>query len=178
VLGILIEFLRDLAVLAAASGLAWWTWNAYRTRNSRNDETARLQIGAERRNTDLMLLAQRLEQQIASASLSLDEITASAKAIEARWDEKARVHALLQSTDDPFLSFAEIEEMLSAPSSSGPDQGASDAPPLSGIRLRRILMELVGAGVIAQLDKDRYFIASDFEAADPADSGEAVSEPG
>lgn len=179
-LGILIEFLRDLAVLAAASGLAWWTWQEYQTRNSRNDEAARAQIAADRRGTDMLLLAQRLEQQMASVTQRLDEIVSSAKGTVALWNDKVRIHALLHGTSDPFLSFSEIEEMLSAPHTSEAVQVPSNAAdqPLSGVRLRRLLIELVGAGVIAQLDKDRYFIATDFEAADPADSSETVSEPG
>ena len=45
-------------------------------------------------------------------------------------------------------------------------EAGETAEPLAGDHLRRLLIDLVSDGVVAQLDRDRYFIASDFEASD------------
>lgn len=174
----LFEFLRDLAVLAAASGVAWWTWREYATHASLQDDAAKVQIAAERREADLMILAQRLEQQVGSVAEHVSALAAASQETDACWAAKVRVHALLQSTDDPFLSFSEIESALAEePAAAG--RGDGDTLP-SGDRLRRVLIDLVGDGVVAQLDRDRYFIATDFEAGETsgaiADQGE--QQPG
>lgn len=175
VLGILIEFLRDIAVLAAATGVAWWTWREYATRSFRLDETAKAQLAADRRGADLMQLAGRLEQQVSTIAQRVDDLANAQRATDALWQDKISVHALLQSTADPFLSFTEIEQALSATGS--PDTQEEATTPISGNRLRRILIELVGDGVIAQLDKDRYFIASDFEANEAGTADDVETEP-
>lgn len=175
-LGLLIEFLRDIAVLAAASGVAWWTLREFATRSLRQDEAARAQLAADRRGADLMQLAGHLEQRLSSISRHVDDLATAERAADARWHGKIRVHALLQSTADPFLSFAEIHQALST--SASPDDLAETEPTtITGENLRRILIELVGDGVIAQLDKDRYFIASDFEAADADNAAGGEPEP-
>lgn len=175
----LIEFLRDVAVLAAATGVAWWAWREYAAGSARMDEAAKAQIASDRRATDLLQIAQRLEQQMSSIGRHMSELAVAEEATRTRWNDKLRVHQLLQSTTDPFLSFAEIEQALSGVAASQPEQDVTEGSPPSGDRLRRAIIELVGDGVIAQLDKDRYFIASDFEAneADAADTSESSGSP-
>jgi len=182
VLGILIELLRDLAVLAAAFGVAWWTWREYTTRGQHLDEAAHAQLASERRGADMLLLAQRIEMQMGAIIGQVSGIAAAAHEADARWSAKIRVHALLQSTQDPFLSFSEIEAALAPPASVEADVAATTkeaggGPPLSGDGLRRVLIELVGDGVIAQLDRDRYFIATDFEASEPSRSDDETAAP-
>jgi hypothetical protein len=179
-LGYLIEFLRDLALLAAASGVAWWCWDQWRDRAARRDEAARLQLAAERQAADLKMWIDRLDARTAGMADRLEEIAAQGRAAEARAAGKLRVHRLLQATSDPFLSFTEIERAMGqlgdfagALTGDGPTP-ESAAEPLAADALRRVLIELVSDGVVAQLDRDRYFIASDYEAGDddePSDTG-------
>lgn len=164
-LGSLFDFLRDLAILAAALGVATWAWDWHAGRTERRDEAARNALAEERWRTDMRQWAERLERR-------LDAITSPHAAAEARIKAKVAVHKLLQSTSDPYLSFAEIESELARAAfveravAAGDTEVAAasgEQDSLKGDELRRVLMELVGDRVIAQLDRDRYFIASDFE---------------
>ncbi len=186
-----LEIVRDLAVLAAAAGVAWWCWDLYRTSTGRADEAARLSLTAERQSADLRRWAQTLDERTAAISAELTQLEQIARlaqsahvaqaalvaeaAAEAAREEDARmaakvwVHRLLQATTDPFLSFVEIERALgnvgrlAGQLATSEHHAAVDGPPLAGDRLRRVLIELVSDGVVAQLDRDRYFIASDYE---------------
>ena len=179
-LAALFDFLRDFAVLAAASGIAWWTWDHYRSRLARHDEAARTATAAEREAADRRQSADRLDQRLAGIAARLDEIAAGSCAAEARAATKLLVHRLLHATSDPFLTFVEIERALgkvgrlagALPDSSNEKAGEepADADALLAVDgLRRVLIEMVGDSVIAQLNRDRYFIASDYETGDGDD---------
>ena len=164
----LVDLLRDLAIIAAALGVVWWTWNHYSSDTVRRDDTARLQLTAERQAADLRQWIARLDERTAGMAAHLEDIATARRLAEQRSLAQLRVHRLLQATTDPFLTFAEIERALGH---VGRFAGAlsDDAEPpdkLEGDPLRRVLIEMVGNGVITQLDRDRYFIASDFETGD------------
>ena len=174
-LGSLFDFLRDLAILAAAVGVAKWAWDWYTGSTERRDEAARTALAEERWRTDMRQWAERLEKRI-------DALAAPDAEAEARNKAKIAVHKVLQSTTDPYLSFAEIESALARAAfvervvAAGDTEVAAavgEPDSIKGDALRRVLIELVGGGVIAQLDRDRYFIASDFET---GEGGEA--QPG
>lgn len=199
-LAAVLEFVRDIAVLAAAAGVAWWCWDQYRTAAGRGDEAARLSLTAERQSADLRRWAQTLDERTAAISAELTQLgqiarlaqsahvaqaalLAEAAAAAAREEDtqvaaKVRVHRLLQATTDPFLTFVEIERALGSvgPLAARPATGEHDAPEegpsLAGDRLRRVLIDLVADGVVAQLDRDRYFIASDYETGGGDENGD------
>lgn len=171
-LGYLIEFLRDIALLVAASGVAWWCWDQWRDGGTRRDEAARLHLVAERQAADLKMWIDRLDARMSGMADRLDEVASHGRAAEARAAGKLRVHRLLQATTEPFLTFSEIERAMGplghfagALTGDGPTPEAA-AEPLAGDALRRVLIDLVSDGVVSQLDRDRYFIASDYEAGD------------
>ena len=170
-LAVLIDFLRDVAILAAATGVAWWAWDHYCNAPARRDDAARLQLAAERRTADLKQWAERLDERTAGMAMHLEEMVAARRATEQRTAAQVRVHRLLQATTDPFLTFAEIERALGNVGRFAGALADDGEPPdkLEGDGLRRVLIELVGNGVITQLDRDRYFIASDFETGDEGD---------
>ncbi len=218
-LAALVEFVRDLAVLAAAAGVAWWCWYQYRTSAERENAAARLSLTAERQSLEMKQLAGKIDErteamaahlaqlgqiaqlaqsthaaQAAQAALLAETRTttarddsarsaADAREEDARMAAKVRVHRLLQSTTDPFLTFVEIERALGntdrrigqppAGDSDLPDEGPPVAVDwVAGDRLRRVLIELVSDGVVARLDRDRYFIASDYEIDHEGGTGE------
>ena len=168
----LLDLLRDRLVMAAAAGIAWWGWENYRDRQGRHDDAARTLLIAERQAADLELWTGLIDRRTAAMAGRLDEIAAAGRLAETRAAAKVRVHRLLQSTTDPFLTFAEIERALGQVGRLAgvlPDtatEAGETAEPLAGDHLRRLLIDLVSDGVVAQLDRDRYFIASDFEASD------------
>ena len=163
----LFDFIRDLAILAAAVGIARWAWDWHTSRTERRNDAAMTALADDRWRTDARRWAGRIENQ-------LDELAGRQRDSEALTKAKVAIHKLLQSTIDPYLSFAEIEAALSRARSPEPAMSAAGETPvavavadtsnLAGDALRRVLIEMVGDGVIAQLDRDRYFIASDFEA--------------
>jgi hypothetical protein len=168
----LVLLARDLAVLAAAALAAKWIWDNSQAAPLRRDEEARDRLQAERLSTDLGQRAARIEALMVDISTRLDEVLGREREAEQRAADKLRIHRLLHATSDPFLSFAEVEAALarepaaSASSAGDPDQVGNTADAISGDRLRRALMELVGDGVVAQLDGDRYFVSTDFETGD------------
>ena len=203
----LFDFLRDVALLAAAAGIAWWCWDQYRSHVTRHDEAARAALTAERQAVDLRTALMHLDERTADIAAEVaagrEELAAERADRAALMAAKVRVHRLLQSTEDPFLTFAEIERALAGAgrfaivpddkdvsrdvSRDASSEASTGAPvaviaseaatqrvvtassALAGDALRRVLIELVGDGVIAQLDRDRYFIASDFETGDDED---------
>lgn len=199
-LAAVLEFVRDLAVLAAAAGVAWWCWDQYRTAAGRGDEAARLSLTAERQSADLRRWAETLDERtaaisaeltqlgqiarlaqsahVAQAALMADAAAAAARDNDMRMAAKVRVHRLLQATTDPFLTFVEIERALgsvgrlAARSATGQHDAPEEGPSLAGDGLRRVLIDLVADGVVAQLDRDRYFVASDYETGDDDDENE------
>lgn len=170
-LAALIDLVRDIALLAAATGVAWWCWEQFRTAASRSDEVARAGLAAERQAADLKQWAGISDTRSELIAFHLGELVAAEQAKDAIAADKVRVHRLLQASTEPFLTFSEIERVLAnvgrhasalptiVPEPSGPVE------PVVGDRLRRVLIELVSDGVVAQLDRDRYFIASDYETA-------------
>ena len=172
VLASVFEFIRDLAILAAALGIARWAWDWHRGTAGRRDEAAKSAMDQERWHADLRRWTDKIDARAVQLEGRLDVLVAGQQGVEARAAAKVRVHELLQSTTDPYLSFAEIEAALQRSRMAEPpaaEPGAQRADPaggLSGEALRRVLIELVGEGVIAQLDRDRYFIASDYDVGD------------
>jgi len=146
----ILVFLRDVALLAAATGIAWWTWDRRAGALHRQNEEASVRMAAERAAADARQSAARLETLAGQISAALDELAASARASEARANAKADIHRLLHATSEPFLTFAEIRSGL-------PDH-------LDDLAVRRMLIDLTADGVVAQLEGDRYFIASDYDA--------------
>lgn len=167
----LILLARDLAILAAGVGLAKWAWDQHQAAPRRRDEEARDRLHSERLSADLGQRAARLEALMVDTSTRLDEVVGRERDAELRAAGKVAIHRLMHETKDPFLSFAEIEAALAARTAglartvegAGGAEDAGSVEAISGDRLRRALMELVGDGVIAQLDGDRYFVSSDFE---------------
>jgi hypothetical protein len=170
----LVLLTRDLAVLAAAALVAKWVWDQLQSAPRRRDDEARDRLQAERLQADLGQRAARLEALMVDISTRLDEVVGREREAELRAADKIRIHRLLHATSDPFLSFAEIEEALASqragPASTAEDadgpRGDDAADAISGDRLRRAMMELVGDGTVAQLEGDRYFVSSDFETGD------------
>ena len=167
-LGVLFEFIRDLAVLAAAVGIAKWAWDQHSQAPRLRDAQALAGIEAERTRADLKQWGARMEALGIDLSTRLEEIALRTRVAEERAALEARIHRLLQTTRDPFLTFAEIRDGLA---NASPEAGASVAAiaTTEGLQdteetLRRALIELIADDAIAQLDHDRYFIASDFEA--------------
>lgn len=146
----ILVFLRDAALLAAATGVAWWAWDLRTSAQRRQNEEASARMASERAAADARRSAERLEALALQIASALEETAAAARAGEARVHVKAAVHRLLHAAKEPFLTFAEIREGL-------PDQ-------LDDTAVRRILIELTADGVVAQLEGDRYFIASDYDA--------------
>jgi hypothetical protein len=159
VLASLLEFMRDLAVLAAGIGIANWAWTQHVRTPQRDNADARAALDAERHSADLRQWAERMEAGTDGLSQRLDEIAAQARRIDQRSVLEVRIHGLLQSTSDPFLTFAEIRDGLARTEPSKEAREPDDA-------IRRALIALIAHRAVAQLDRDRYFIASDFEADD------------
>lgn len=162
----LFEFLRDLAVLAAAIGIARWTWDWHSSGAARRDEAASAAMAADRQATDIRQLLARLDERAAAAARSFELGEMLARAAEARALAQVRIHRLLQTTAEPFMTFEEIERAEA-------DRGHEAGEELKGDGLRRVLIDLVSGGVIAQMDRDRYFIASDFETGSGDESSES-----
>jgi hypothetical protein len=162
-------FVRDVALIAAAASVAWWIFAEQRTRAQRRDEAARVALAAERQATDLRQWADRIEARSALIEGHLAALAAVTRDSRELTKLKLSVHRLLQRTDDPFLTFAEIEREIATndtpADASATPAGETAAPHAApgGDMLRRVLIELVRDGVIAQLAGDRYFIASDYE---------------
>ncbi len=166
----LFDFVRDLAILAAALGIARCAWDWHTTSASRRDEAAKSAIADERWRADM-------RQWVATLESRLGEALGDRREAAARASVKVRVHKLLQSTSDPYLSFGEIEKALVASpvaetAAVATTEGPATPDAVSSDALRSVLIELAGDGVIAQMDHDRYFIASDYETDDEKDDGE------
>lgn len=136
------DFVRDAAILAAAVGLAKWSWDQHISASERRDHEARQEIQEERARTE-----QKAYQ---------DAMLAEVRSREERSQLKVRIHRLMHASADPFLSFAEIRDGLA-------DGG--QAPP-GDDTLRRVVIELVAERVVAQMERDRYFVGGDYEADD------------
>ena len=175
-LAVLFESLRDLAVLAAATGVAWWCWEQYRVTPRQRDEAARESLTAERKAADLSRLLGQMDERLASIAASIEQLATPDRDQQERQHTKVRVHRLLHDSTDPFLTFAEIEQGLrrdrelglaligdAAEPEVASGAGSGHGGAAYGDGLREILIELVRDGVVAQLDRDRYFIASDYE---------------
>ena len=160
-LGSLFLVLRDLAILAAGTGIAWWAWDQRANAPRRRDEEASARMATERLWADQRQWAAKMQALGIDISTRLDELLGRQRDAEVRSGHKVRVHRVLHATGEPFLTFAEIRDGLAADARSGPAQ--SDAA-LTVDELRRVLIELAADGVIAQLEHDRYFIASDYDA--------------
>ena len=80
---------------------------------------------------------------------------------EARMAQKVRLHSVLQASKEPYLTFAELKSTtMGHPAANG---GATLFDGVDEDGFRRLLIELVAEGVVAQMEGDRYFIASDFD---------------
>ena len=182
-LGAVFEFVRDLAVLCAAAGVARWAWADHVEAPARRDAQARAGIDRERQAADLRQWAGRMEAHALAVATRLDDGLAHTREAEARGLLAVRIHHMLQTTTDPFLTFAEIRDGLAGPVAASteavqPDEAATPAttPAVTPVAvmpaavtetiLRRALLGLIADGAVTQLSGDRYFIASDFEAAE------------
>ncbi len=160
------EILRELVILAAAAGvgLAAWQWNL--GRSAREQASAAFQARRDAQALDLQRDLQAamagLDRRLEALSSSVSALAGRGLAEEQRWAGRIAIHTILQATHDPFLTFHEIDAAL-----------AGQPRAISGDALRRVLMEMVADGVIAQLDRDRYFVASDYEAGEGHDGAES-----
>jgi hypothetical protein len=168
-LGWLFDLVRDLAILAAAVGVAKWGWDRHVGGPRRQENAARAANEAERFRQDMRQWAGRIEQHLARAEARQQEQSEASREGQAQTADlaarKVLVHRILQQARDPYLAFTEIEAACALETG-----GAANAR-LSGDRLRRVLIELVADGVVSQLDHDRYFIASEFETDDVPEEG-------
>ena len=159
------EIVRELVVVAAAAGLAVaaWQWNLGRSTTEQASAAARAQAAAQARDLqrDLQAAIAGLDRRLEALAGNLSELTGRRLAEDERWAGRIAIHTILQATRDPFLTFGEIEAAL-----------AGEPLAISGAALRRVLMEMVADGVIAQLDRDRYFVASEYEAGEGHDEAE------
>ncbi|MGE0627401.1 MAG: hypothetical protein AB7O43_06205 [Hyphomicrobiaceae bacterium] len=150
----LFRFVQELAILAAAIGVAKWAWDQHVRGPMLRSEAARVALAEERERAELKAAARqwgaRMEAIAVDISTRLDEVLVRQRDQEVREDLKVAIHRLLQTSGDPYLTADEIIAALSPQPPAEPD-------------LRRALMELVAGGVVAQLDHDRYFIATAFE---------------
>lgn len=140
------DFLRDAAILAAAVGLAKWSWDQHKAGGERRDNEARRAIEESRAWSE-----QKAYQ---------DAMLAMARSKEERAQLKLRIHRLMHASRDPFLTFAEIRDGLAEGGHSSPTDET----------LRRAVIELVAERVLAQMEGDRYFVAGDYEAEDEQES--------
>lgn len=152
----LLVLLRDLAILAGATGLAWWAWDRRNNVIDERNEEAAARSAAERAAADARQSAARVEALAARVAAALEDTAAASRAGEGRAAAKAEIHRLLHASKEPFLTFAEIRAAL-------PGEMGDPA-------IRRLLIELTADRVVAQLEGDRYFIASDYDA-DEDDGG-------
>ncbi len=159
----LLEVLRDLAIVVGvvAAGLTLRHWLA--VSDARRVEALQLSTDDQHRAT---LATTRLEARLDTLSRDIAALAGPVREAGSRTAARVAVHSMLHATRDPFLSFQEIERALKQPA-PGQTAVAADAAP-QGEQLRLVLMDLVRDRVIAQLDGDRYFIASDFETDDTA----------
>lgn len=147
------DVMREAAVLLAACGIAWWAWDQRRTAGERRDMDAQRHMEDERSRADHKAWR---EAMLADAA----QRTARDAAADVRAGLKVRIHRLLHTTSDPFLSFAEIATGLAvAPASGDAGRPADDD-------IRRALIELIAERAVAQMEGDRYFVGSEFEADD------------
>lgn len=86
-IGWLWDFIRELAVLAAAGGIAKWAWDQHVDRGLRRDQEA-------------------------ERALDQGRLKAERQAAEDRMRLKVRIHKLLHATSEPFLTFAELRQAL------------------------------------------------------------------
>ncbi len=166
----LIEFLRDIAVLAAAVGVAKWTWDQHSAGPRRRDEEAKALMAQERGLADLRgdvkQWGSRMEALAVDVSTRLDEVLGRQREAEQRAELKADIHRTLHATSDPFLTISEIGKALAGSSGARASETGTEA--VSEVELRRALMEMVADGMVEQIVPDRYFIASDFDADEEA----------
>ena len=155
----MLEIVRDLAVTIAAVGVAWWAWDRYSGAARRQDEAAQDRTARDRLGADLRQAGARMEALAVDISTRLDEVLGRGRDAEARSAVKIAVHRVLMASKEPFLTFTEVRDGLARGAG-----GSAPATPVDEAELRRCLMELVADAVVAQLERDRYFIASDFDA--------------
>lgn len=141
------ELIRELAIVAAAVGIAKWAWDQHRLSGERHDGQARQAMEEARARTELKAYQ--------------DTMLAQARAAEERQRLKVHIHRLLHASSEPFVSFEEIRQRLAS------DGGSQPVPDPEIVR--QCLMELVAERCIAQIEHDRYFVGADFEADDIAD---------
>jgi hypothetical protein len=152
------DFVRELAILAAAVGIAKWTYDQHASSRERRDEEARRLLEEGRARADLKAFEEAI-------LIEVREHMERARRAEDRAGLKVRIHRLLHAADDPYLTFAEIREGLAREAEEGrPAVGEDD--------LRRSLMELVAERCVAQMEGDQYFVGGDYEP-DEADSDKA-----
>ena len=172
-LGVL-DIVKDLAIVVAAIAGAAVAWEWLKSAQSRGETAAKALTLAGERASEAREIAARLQSHAAAVAQYIDASRAKQSEKEVRILVQVRVHAMLQATRDPFLTFDEIERALAAePTIDGP--AVAPPPACRGPELRRVLMAMVRDRVIAQLDRDRYFIASDFET-DEAQDGRGPVE--
>lgn len=157
-----LDILKDIAILcmavaAIALGRHWRASNL-----ARHDAQSRAMAIAVDQARETKEAAARLEARVEALGREVATIASDRRERQARRGLEVQIHALLHATNDPFLAFDEIRDELAA--------SAQDKDGLAADELRYVLMSMVKDRVIAQLDRDRYFIASDFETDDGADA--------
>ena len=157
-------FLRDVSIFAASVGVALWAWDRRLHAATRANSSARSAMERERLEADTRQWQARMEAISEQVSLRLQAMAAAARDTERTGQLKLQIHALLQATRDPFLTFAELRDALTrSPDVVSHTAIADVGPAASDADIRGALIALVADRAVAQLDRDRYFIASDFE---------------
>lgn len=143
------DVVRELAVVAAAIGVAKWSFDRHRDRAERRDREARIDMAEEQARTEIRAFHDRM----------LADARARSETREARsrlTALKVAIHRLLHATRDPFLTFAEIASGLAR-------EGGEEA---SKALVRQALIALIAERAVSQMELDRYFVAGDYEADD------------
>lgn len=149
------DLVRELAIVAAAIGVAKWSLDQHRDHSERKDREARLDMAEEQARAEHRAFNDRM---LADIRARTEAREADARLISLKID----IHSLLHATRDPFLTFSEIRVGLAKEGGEAPTETL----------VRQALIALAGERVVSQMEQDRYFVAGDFEA---DDAGEATT---
>ena len=161
----ILEFIRDIAILAAAVGIAKWTWDQHSRRLSDQEHTDRIAEARTREIAELQAAASgwgtKMETFATGITAQLDELVQRQREMQDREILRLAIHRVLHETKDHFLTIKEIADIVAT--------SAPHLPTPHEAEIRHALISLIADGVVAQMEGDRYFVATDYEADDDDD---------